>query len=244
MERNKKIGAIVLKKIRVGESNIGLTILTEENVVLFVMAFGATKTKSKLFGATNIFVEGNWDLYYDPVKDHWRVKEVSVINYNQDIHLSIENFYTSSFLCEIILKSQGSDGVYVLLNKALKLFQNGENREYVLIQFLLRFLKHQGVLSSFNYCSDCGTEIVKNSLYYTGTDGLVCSSCLKGGRFIELSPGATIFCNKTLDMDFEASLRIGLDKSSLSMIKHFLITLIKKHTEGKLLTLESCDGLI
>ena len=244
MERNIKIRGIVLKKIRIGESNVGISLLTERDEVLFVMAFGATKIKNKLFGAVNPFVLGDWDLYYDPVKNHWRVKEASVVNYHESLQSSLEVFYTASLFSEVILKSQGSDNVYTILISSLKNLEVKGKRVTVLIQFMLRFLYNQGVLSSFSNCGKCEKEIKKESMFYIGQDELVCRDCLHGSKYIELNPGICIYCERTPSMDFYSSIKVGLGDSSLMELKVFLLTIIKKHTEGKLLTLDSCDGLI
>ncbi len=244
MERNIKIEAITLKKIQIGESNIGLSLLTEKNEVLFVMAFRAAKTKNKLFPGTNPFVVAQWDLYYDPVKDYWRAKEVSVIDFNESLQLSLENFYTASFMTEIILKSQGTEDTFPLIIEALKILTISKKRVEVLIQFLLRFLLKQGVLPEFIFCHKCERAISRESLYYIGEDELVCMNCLKQNNYLELNPGICLYCEKTPIMFMEKAITIGLEESSLLKLKKYLILLIQKHTEGKLLTLNSSDGLI
>lgn len=244
MERNIKIECITLKKMAIGESNVGLNLLTENNEVLFVMAFGAAKPKSKLFEGITPFVFALWDLYFDPVKEHWRAKEVNINEYNMPLHSSIESFYTASFFSEVILKSQGSHQVFNLLKKSIELLANGNRHEAVLVQFMLRFLNNQGVLPSFEYCHKCEREINKESMYYIWEDELVCGRCLYNRKYIELNPGVSLYCTRTPVLPMENGIKIGLEDSSMKHLKRFLLELIKAHTEGKLLTLDSCDGLI
>ncbi len=244
MERNIKIEAITLKKIQLGENNIGVTLLTSNDEVLFVMAFGAMKPKGKLFGSVNPFVEASWDLYFDPVKEYYRAKEVAINNFNQDIQTSLESFYTATLFLEIILKSQGSEGVYSLLKTCLESLSSGGNSTMVLIQFILRLLKKQGILPSFTNCMVCDKEIHKEPLYYNGDFELECSSCFRGIKNYELNPGILLYCTKTPDQDLNSSLKIGLTHDSVDLLKNFLIQLIKIYTGGKLLTLNSSNGLI
>lgn len=244
MERNIKVEAITLKKIALGESNIGITLLTERDEVIFVMAFGAAKPKNKLFGGVNPFVIGSWDLYFDPVKEYWRAKDVTVITFNDKLQTNIESFFTASLFAEITLKSQGSEGMYGLLIPAIDLLQNTNNHRLVLIQFILRLLNEQGILPSFTSCSQCGIEVNKEPLYYTGMEELVCNRCFKGVKIFEINPGIAIYCSKTPYMPLEQAVKIGLELGSQSILKDLLITIIKIYTGGKLLTLNSANGLI
>ncbi|QEN05560.1 DNA repair protein RecO [Thiospirochaeta perfilievii] len=244
MERNIKIDCITLKKLQLGENNIGVSLLTSDNEVLFVMAFGAMKPKSKLFSGVNPFVEASWDLYYDPVKEYYRAKEVVVNNFNQEIQLSLESYYTASLFLEIILKSQGSDGVYPILKQCLYYLSKGENSKTVLIQFLLRVFLEQGLLPSFNSCSNCYTQIEKESLFYPGDYELHCCRCNSSRKALELNPGILRYCINTPTLDFNKALRIGLGQDSLELLKKYLLELIKNYTGGKLLTLNSSNGLI
>lgn len=244
MERNIKIEAITLKKIQLGENNIGVTLLTSNDEVLFVMAFGAMKPKSKLFGSVNPFVEASWDLYYDPVKEYYRAKEVEINSFNQEIQTSLESFYTASLFLEVILKSQGCEGVYNLLKDCLKSLISSGNNKMVLIQFILRLLKEQGILPSFTNCMVCDKEIKKEPLYYSGDFELQCSFCFRGIKNYELNPGILLYCIKTPEQDLNTSLKISLSSDSTELLKNFLIQLIKIFTGGKLLTLNSSNGLI
>jgi len=144
MERNIKRDGIVLKKILVGESNIGLTLLTDTDEILFVMAFGAKKSSNKIFEGTGVFSKGRWDLYYDPVKEQYRARDVGIIEYNNHISKEIEGYYLITFFSEIILKSQGSEGVYALLDSSIEALKLKKYRE-LMVQFLLRFLDFQGL---------------------------------------------------------------------------------------------------
>lgn len=243
MERNIKREAIVLKRLQIGESNIGITLLTETDEILFVMAFGAAKPKNKLFEGTTPFVIGKWDLYFDPVKEHWRAKDLFVLDYNQGLHNKLESFYTASLISEIALKTDGSEGSYHLVKESLNLLPTNKER-LVLIQFFLRFLYNQGVLSDLTTCSKCERIVDGESLFFTGIDQNLCKNCFRGGKSIEINPGIRAYFSKTLTMDFQNSLNIGLSEKSLGFLKDYLIILIKELVGGKLLTLETCDGLI
>lgn len=243
MERNIKREAIVLKRLPIGESNIGLTLLTDTDDVLFVMAFGAAKPKSKLFEGTTPFVLGTFDLYYDPVKEHWRAKDFSATEYNTELHSEITSFYFASFIAEVALKSGGSEGNYNLIRKTLEILKCN-NHKLVLIQFLLRFLYNQGILPDFTSCSSCYRNAEGESLFFTGSDHILCRNCYHGGKSIELTPGIRAYIIKTLGMDYENSIKVGLSEISLGFLKEYLIIQIKNHVGGKLLTLETCEGII
>ena len=244
MERNIKVDAITLKKLPLGESNVGVSLLTEHDEVIFVMAFGASKAKNKLFSGVSPFVVARWDLYFDPIKEYWRAKDVSVICYNEKLQEKLESFYTASLFSEITLKSQGSEGIYQLIIPSLEMLQKPINHTLVLIQFILRLLNSQGLLPSFEYCSQCERVVEKEYLYYTGLDEFVCGRCLRGPKTYEINPGTSIYCTKTPEMTLDKALKISLESDTQNRLKELLIELIKKYTGGKLLTLNSANGLI
>ncbi len=244
MERNIKIDAITLKKISLGENNVGVTLLTSQDEQLFVMAFGAKKSKSRLYSGVNQFTYGVWDLYHDPVKDMWRGKEFSVIDSNSEIQLNLERFYSASLFLEIILKSNGSQGVFSLLRDSLHFIQTERDYNRVLIQFLLRILHDQGTLPQFSLCSECGKIVVNEPLFFSYGEELLCKSCNNGRLNSFLNPGILKYCEKTMGLDIQSGLKIGMDRDSSETLKKYLIELIKIYTGGKLLTLNSANGLI
>lgn len=248
MKRNIKTDVIVLKKIPVGESNSGITLLSRDVGLVFAMAFGAQKAKNSLFGVSNPLVYGHCDLYHDPVKDLYRIKEMSAHDFFEELAGDLECFYTATLFCEIVIKSFGGAGeseeLFDLLLKTLNALKHyPEKREYILIQFLLRYLALMGFLPDLNSCCGCGRER-KSTLYYNGQDELLCSGCILDFQKRELSAGACVYGVNTLNTEFEMALRISLEKNSLESLKGILIDIVKNHTEGNLLTLKSASGLI
>lgn len=241
MERNIKIRAIVLKRIQIGESNLGVTLLTERDEILFVMAFGAAKPKSRLFEGVSPFVLSLWNLYFDPVKEYWRAKDLSLIEDNGFLHGDLKGFYLVSFFSEVILKCQGAQGVFNLLNYSLK--QMGSDRyNYLYIQFLFRFLYEQGLLQDFTSCSSCSREGA--TLYMNRSGDLICPGCLKGERAEEFNLGIINYLRRSLEIDLGESLKIGIGEKSLDILKRYLTILIRREAGGKLISLETLEAIL
>ena len=76
MNRNLRTESIILRTRRIGELHKGLTCLTRSCGIIDVIAYGAGKGKSKLSGMVDPFSLLYMYLYYDPVKDSYKVSDI------------------------------------------------------------------------------------------------------------------------------------------------------------------------
>ena len=246
MNRNLKTDTIILRSRRIGELHKGLSCLTRTSGVLDVVAYGAGKGKSKLAGLVDPFSLLYLYLYYDPVKDNYKVTDIEQRTIFPAIRLSMGKFYTASFWAELILKTFSGGGesrlVYSLLSESLGILNNSNERDHILIliQFIWRYLVISGFQPDIEHCGYCGNLLSLSELLWYGEleNQILCSSCGTDADLISLSPGGLKYLQHTATMDLLPGMKIGLDMRSAESLRRILLTMIQGIVEYPLNTLK------
>ncbi|MDA3939799.1 MAG: recombination protein O N-terminal domain-containing protein [Spirochaetia bacterium] len=102
MNRNIKTDSIILRSRRIGELHKGLSCLTRSHGIIDAIAYGAGKGKSKLAGLVDPFSLLYLYLYFDPVKDNYKISDIEQRTIFPNIRLELGKFYIASFWAELI----------------------------------------------------------------------------------------------------------------------------------------------
>ena len=146
MNRNLRTDSIILRSRRIGELHKGITCLTRSCGIIDAIAYGAGKGKSKLSGMVDPFSLLYLYLYYDPVKDSYKVSDIEQRTIFPGIRSELDKFYIASFWSELILRSFSGGGeselIYPLLAGSLVELNMADKagQSLILIQFLWRYL--------------------------------------------------------------------------------------------------------
>ncbi|MDA3809368.1 MAG: DNA repair protein RecO [Spirochaetaceae bacterium] len=249
MKRIQRTELIVLKSEKSGENHRLVTIFTENTGVIRALAFGATGSKSKMRATTTAFCLADGELYYDPVKDLWRITHLYGKNLYDGIRENLKKFYSVSFIAEIILKSYsgGDERVYQLFSKTVKMIDLSpieRDVEILLVLYLWRYLWMNGVLPDLSECSSCGRDLNRNeSIFYKGDDHFVCSNCRTESR-VELNHEVLKYLSITSVLKYEDAMAIDISDSSLKNLKNCLILIVQAFVEYPLKTLKSSKGFL
>ncbi len=246
MNRNLRTDTIILRSRRIGELHKGLSCLTRDAGVLEVMAYGAGKGKSKLSGMIDPFSLLYFYLYFDPVKDNYKVTDIEQLNVFPEIRASLDKFYTASFWAELILRTFSGGGeseqIYPLLADSLKILNYSAEKDHILIllQFIWRYLGIAGFTPDIENCGRCGCSLSRiPSLWYSEAENyFLCNDCGAGNFFITISPGGVRYLKHTASLDISGSMKIGLDKRSAESLRRVLLAMIQGIVEYPLNTLK------
>ncbi len=246
MNRNRKTDAIILRSRRIGELHKGLSCLTRDTGVLEVTAYGAGKGKGKLSGMVDPFSLLYMSLYYDPVKDNYKVTDIEQRTIFPEIRLSLGKFYTASFWAELILKTFSGGGesvhIYPLLAESLKLLNDSNEKDHLLIllQFVWRYLGLTGFHPDIENCGQCGCSLSQTGTLWYSESGnqFLCNDCGTGNSTIPMFPGGIRYLKHTADLDLSRSMKIGLDKRSADSLRRILLAMIQGIVEYPLNTLK------
>lgn len=246
--RNQIHQVIVLKSQVSGEIHRSLTFFSLQEGIIFAMAHGTQKVKSKLRAFTEAFGRYTAYLYYNPVKNQYKLNDGEDLRAFEAGHRSIEKFYTASLFAEIILKSYGGgtghEEIYELLSQSLEILgEIGEARRiYLIIQFVYRFLLINGFFMDLDVCDQCGRSIRpgESLIYHHQHEGFFCVDCQHQlvGDFFFLPPGSIKYLGSTPDLDLKTSLEISLEKDTGEKLKNLLLSRLQGLLESPLNSLK------
>lgn len=257
MKRNITADVIVLKNYRIGEHHKGVVMLTRNEGILQAVAYGAYKTKSKLRNTSSPFCASRCDLYYNPVKDSWKIVDMAERHYFPAIRESLERFYAASLWSEIILKSYGGgesgDRLFTLFFRGLSLLESeksAESVDYISIQFLWRYLWLAGFQPDLKNCCQCNkkTEFSKFVYYNRIERGLICHECAgqipKGlDRGVTVTPQGIQYLEYTETLKYPEAAAVTTEAATRRQLLAFLYRQAEDIVETPLNSLKMLRGL-
>ncbi len=179
--------ALVLKRTKLGESDIIATFLLDDGSQLRAVAKGARKPSSAFSSRLEIF--SLCDLLLVQGKNLDIVKEARLINAHTHLKTDIDMFKAASPVVEFLDKASqiGLEvpRIFDLSAKTLATFSLVETNDEMLkltVAFLLKALAFMGFKPSFLNCVLCGEEVDCNNasrIAFSSLDGgVVCVRCL------------------------------------------------------------------
>jgi DNA repair protein RecO (recombination protein O) len=249
MFRHSFSKVIILHVYNLGECHRGLTVLTPDKGIISVIAHGAKKIKSRFRSMTETFTLVKVYLYYDPVRQSYKVTDMEALETFPNIRKSLVRFYTASLWTEIVLKSfgGGENGaqLFDLLALCLRKINTIEEHKiiYLSIQFIWRFIRQSGNSPLLDECEKCGRTVIDNETLYLGANHLRCADCAQQ-RELMLLPGARQYILRSTGLPLEDALRIKLENKSLIALKNILYILIQRMLETRLKSIECTGGVI
>lgn len=247
MRRNIKSDAIILKVRRVGDYHKGVTCITPELGLVDAVVYGAYKGKSKLSGITDPLSSLSVNFYFNPVSEVYKITDAEEKYSFNRLKDELERFYRASLFSEIVLKSYGggdeSGVLFSLIDESFFVLNicAAEKIDFVVVQFLWRYMIASGLNPDLNFCGICGKRIEKaESLYLHETENtFVCKHCSAGTNPLSLNGGERRYLEYTSEMDIKPAMKIGLGKTSVLSLKSLLLVMIQNFMELSLNTLKS-----
>lgn len=244
MQRNLEYNAIVLKITKFGEGHALVDFLIQDDKsskLIKAFFYGLKKTK-KNYGLMQ-FQSGRLWLYFNPVKNTFKVIDFQATNIRVGISESLVRFWNASLACEITLKMHGNMD-FILLTAFLDGISNCCDLEckMALLRFLWRFINYSGIAPNYMECSSCGISFSENSelAYFETTENeFYCSSCISSVKNIKLSVESQNFLKSIETKPASISRKIVLNSESQIELREFLFFLLHELVGSKLNTLEA-----
>lgn len=211
MNRLYKDRYIPLKSSALGDNHRRVLMLTAGQGLISVAAFGAGGKKGRLRPLIQPFSLCEGDLYFDPVKKLWRLKDGSCLDVHDSFHNSLKKYYAATFWCELILKTHGgagSEGFFLLTANLLDQLDLAEDSSVapVLIRALWTFLNLEGIQPDLTSCVRCGRRAPENrTICYDSGGHVVCSHCRIGSMPLLKSQGRSYLLGQYESGVLEAS---------------------------------------
>lgn len=198
--------ALVVKRSRVSSDDVLVKLYTREYGLLKFYVNGARNPKSKLAAFTQLFSEGNFDVYLKPSLSS--INSVELLDAHKPLVDDYDKFLYASFFLELVdvlsPVAEADAKFYDFLSAALKAFERETAPNYKKFQcfFMLKLLKRLGyspVLASCSSCSAGGTYRYFNSK----AGGVLCPKCLAlHTTSIKLSEDEFLFIKYSLEKPY------------------------------------------
>lgn len=195
MSRLVKDQYIPLKSSPLGDNHRSVLMLTGSRGIVSAAAFGAAGKKGRLRPLIQPYSLCEGDLYQDPVKKLWRLKDGHCLFMPSSYHESLRKYYAAAFWTELILKTHGGAGTPEFFQLSREFFQRTEEEAPSRIPALLSravwaFLEIEGIRPDLNRCARCGRQAPPGkAVCYDGEGHVVCARCRIGGLPVLSAPG-------------------------------------------------------
>ena len=172
--------AIVLRKTKLGEQDLILTLLSESGAQLRVVGKGARKPGGRLAARCELFCD------VDLLVAHGRsldvVAECSLVEPHLDIRADIDRVSAASCLCEVAeltsFEDSGDSFLFPILSRALGAVGESPDREtldVVVAAYVFKVLAHGGWMPVVDSCVLCGDA--SPTRFSAAAGGAMCESC-------------------------------------------------------------------
>jgi DNA repair protein RecO (recombination protein O) len=235
-----RTNAIVLRSIKLSETDKLVTFMTEQFGKVKCVARGARKIKSRFAGSLEP-MSYVYLIYFG--KENQQLYSLNNADIIQSFHLLREDFqklYTGIYLNELVdamtAEMQEDRQIFQLLLDSLSALQNQGNLETLCRMFEIRLLSVSGHRPELDHCVVCKTGKVNGWVGFSYVRrGIVCGHCMKQtGAEIKFTTGTLNYLRKLLTLDINCSGRLKFPKGMDDEIKKLTHRLILAHVGREL----------
>ncbi len=241
MDRDSKTLGIIIRRENRGERNASLTILTPDNGLITVTAYGsgrgAKNYRAPLYGEGVFSIEKKSE-------NAISLKDSEIISEHEWVKDSTDKIGWVSLFSELVIKAKSTgSAVYSLYTSTLDSI-NDENIDKVAVYFLTHFLKEEGLSGDWETCPMCGKKYEEDEIlgFSTVSSSAVCSSCDTLSQELILPPNARRYILRVSESNIGEALSFGISESFVRRISRYLMRSLSYVFPVKLMTLSS--GLI
>ena len=232
--------AIVLRSIKLSETDKLVTFMTEKFGKVKCVAKAARKIKSRFVGSLEpmscihliYFGKQNQNLH--------RLNHADIIQSFHTVREDFQKLYTGIYMNELVdaMVAEGHQekSIFHLLLESLEALKDQNNLEPLCRMFELRLLSLSGYRPELNQCTHCRSTRVNGWIGFSyHRRGIVCGICMnKNGTEIKFSTGTWNYLKKMLTLDIKSSGRLKFPKGMDEEIEKVTHRLILVHVGREL----------
>jgi DNA repair protein RecO (recombination protein O) len=178
--------ALVLSTTPLNEQDKLVCLLTSNQGLLKAVAPGAAKMKNRFGSLLELFTAGDFYYYWNEEKELATLSKGEIRQSFFAVVSMAENIFYFYLIAEIVLKfiplNQCDDRMYKLLLAILRGRENKLAMDWLLLYFLVWFLRSEGLLFNPGRCSNCSTARMSRAWVRNDYRGLLCSNCKTSER--------------------------------------------------------------
>ncbi len=153
-----EVKGLVLRTVKIKESDVLLTLFTEEHGIVTALSRGAKSLKSRNMPASQQFCYASFVLYGQ--SDKYWVKESSVIESFYSIRDSIEGLALATYIAEVLLdvgvEEQERELLRLALNSLYAISKGRHSLAKIKAVFEMRCASILGFMPEISACRTCG----------------------------------------------------------------------------------------
>lgn len=233
-----KTDAVVLRKNKISDSDVILTLFTRKLGKIRAVSKGGRKPKAKLSPASHIFVFGEFILVKG--KDLDKISSVHIHEAFYKIREDLSKLaYASYFseLCDtVIVEGATNNRLFDTLLKALSLITHKDDGfELIKLAFQLKLLDYSGFRPELSKCVSCGGIKFKRIGFDIHQGGLICDNCYAKYKTNTVFIDTTMvkLMNYILKTDIITISKIKLNPSTINKLNYIIDRYIQLHLERK-----------
>lgn len=187
---------LVLREVKVGESDKILTLLTPEHGVITASAKGSLRLKSKLFSACGLFCYSEFTLFSG--RTMYMVDDAQIKHVFHGISASIEAMALAMYMAEIALAlaptgPEAQVQLRLLLNSLYLVGEGKKDLRQIKAVYELRAVSEAGYMPDLLCCKGCGKYDGGDFYFDPGGGVLLCAACAaQQGKAVNLDPAALV----------------------------------------------------
>lgn len=208
---------LILKSQVHQESNCIVTIFSNKGLTNFFVKKGLEKHSKH---RANIMPITLSEIIYENKQNHLKIlKDSTLINSYNEIKNNYDSIMIAGSLITAIMDSQWFEKptplLYSLLVNLLENIPLFKNKKLLLSTFLLKIMKHDGMLDSTNICFSCQETIINNFFRYKGKvlcQKHICKNAIHFNKNEQLFLVTLANCRKIKEL-------IDLDQFEINLLK-------------------------
>lgn len=215
---------IVLKKTKLKETDVILTILSQEGDLVQGIVKGARNPRSKTVGKAELFSEEKFAFVQG--KSLSIITESTIIDAHKPLIEDYDLTLAASVIVEIALKTSTSENpherFFLLTQAALRALETHPKQAYaLLVGFFIKALSLQGYQPVLEVCASCFEEKDLTSWSHMA-GGAVCQDCAERVEAFEVPPQLLKWAQFFLMSTFEEIASESIEKGVLDDCSHLL----------------------
>jgi DNA repair protein RecO (recombination protein O) len=186
--------ALVLRKTKLGETDLILTLLAADGGQVRAVAKGARKPKSRLGARTEPFTV--LDLLLHSGRNLEIVAEAETLASHDAIRSDYDRCTAASVVADVLdkisVEGQTEPQLFEMALVTLDVMETApvDTLDLLVVAFLLKALAMQGYRPSLDVCAACGEAPGEEQRFSVEAGGILCGRCADGSGGVALSSGA------------------------------------------------------
>lgn len=239
-----KSKAIVIGSKKLSDTDLLITLFSQDKGKIVAVAKGARSSKSKLSAGVQAFTFGKFNLTSG---SSWQtVSSVDVMDAFYGIREDLKKYAYGSYIMELIqhvvLEGEEQFDLFNLLVETIHAIHTTENYELIKLTFELKLLKYLGFKPNVLECINCGNNNPLKHYFHGAAGGILCENCASGDQGL-LNIGKTLpkLIEYLSEKDIRIILKTEINDVYLRKLDIIINGYIKYHLEIK--TFKSMDFL-